>query len=170
MVKVIFESVVVIDDILKNAAKAFDYEFNGISKFELPDCSLPIRDGNWGIGLILGSSGSGKTKLLETVYENKCIDFNWEKDKAIVSHFPSYEEAIDKLGAVGLNSIPSWCKPFHVLSNGEQFRVNMAMKLKDNVTIDEFTSVVDRQVAKSCSNSIKKYITRKNLKGIVLAL
>ena len=35
--------------------------------------------------------------------------------------------------------------------------------------IDEFTSVVDRNVAKSCSVSLSKYVARSGLKGIVLA-
>jgi len=35
--------------------------------------------------------------------------------------------------------------------------------------IDEFTSVVDRNVAKSCSNSINRYIKNNNLSGVVFA-
>jgi GNAT superfamily N-acetyltransferase len=35
--------------------------------------------------------------------------------------------------------------------------------------IDEFTSVVDRNVAKSCANSIRRYVDQKNIKGLVFA-
>jgi hypothetical protein len=35
--------------------------------------------------------------------------------------------------------------------------------------IDEFTSVVDRSVAKSCSSAIHRYIKKHNLKSVVFA-
>ena len=44
----------------------------------------------------------------------------------------------------------------------------MARALKSNAVVDEFTSVVDRNVAKALSNSIRKYVDRKGLKNIVL--
>jgi ABC-type ATPase with predicted acetyltransferase domain len=53
-----------------------------------------------------------------------------------------------------LNSVPSWYKPYQVLSNGEKFRADLARKLKSNTVIDEFTSVVDRTVAKAASVSL----------------
>ena len=31
-------------------------------------------------------------------------------------------DAVKRLSRVGLNKIPAWCKPYHVLSNGEQSR------------------------------------------------
>ena len=43
----------------------------------------------------------------------------------------------------------------------------MARRLKDGAIIDEFTSVVNREVAISCSCSISKYIRANNLKGVV---
>ena len=39
--------------------------------------------------------------------------------------------------------------------------------LNDDTSFDEFTSVVDRTVAKSCSNAIQRYIRQKDMKGIV---
>jgi energy-coupling factor transporter ATP-binding protein EcfA2 len=88
-----FKSVVQIDDILKNAIKAFDYEFDGTSTFELPNYNLPIRDNSWNIGLIVGSSGSGKTKLLETHYKYFHSNYTW--NKAIVSHFNTFDSIED---------------------------------------------------------------------------
>lgn len=70
-------------------------------------------------------------------------------------------------GAVGLNSVPTWLKPYSVLSTGEKFRANMAIRLKDCATIDEFTSVVNRDVAKSCSMSISKYINNNDIHNVV---
>jgi hypothetical protein len=157
-----------IDDILKMACEPFDYSFDGTSTFTLPNLNSPNRDGSWNIGLIVGPSGSGKTQLLKEYYEISEIP-EWNPNKAVVSHFNSSKEASDKFAAVGLNCVPSWCKPFHVLSNGEQFRANMARMIDSNVGFDEFTSVVDRTVAKSCSHAIQRYIRLNNLTGIVFS-
>lgn len=51
---------------------------------------------------------------------------------------------------MGLGTVPSWLRPFGVLSNGEKFRAELARILIDQparVVVDEFTSVVDRQIA-----------------------
>jgi len=66
----------------------------------------------------------------------------------VAKQLPS-QVAYQKLSAVGLNSVPSWCRPYHVLSNGEQFRARMAAMLNSDTSFDEFTSVVDRTIAKS---------------------
>jgi GNAT superfamily N-acetyltransferase len=65
--------------------------------------------------------------------------------------------------------VPTWAKPRRVLSNGEGFRADLARRLKDGAVIDEFTSVVNRDVAKSCSRALQKYVKRKNIKNIVIA-
>lgn len=55
------------------------------------------------------------------------------------------------LSSVGLGSVPAWLRPYHVLSEGEKFRAMMARVICDaprQVVIDEFRSVVDRQIAK----------------------
>jgi ABC-type ATPase with predicted acetyltransferase domain len=65
--------------------------------------------------------------------------------------------------SVGFNTIPAWMRPFAVLSNGEKFRVEMTSRLiecGDLVTMDEFTSVVDRQVAKIGAQAVQKFIHR----------
>lgn len=154
-----------LDEFTEAAAKAFDYKFDGRSEFfayELPEL------GEYEIGVVAGASGSGKTQLLKEIGAVSTTP-NWDNSKAIISHFDNPDEAIEKLGAVGLNSIPSWCRPFSALSNGEQFRANLARQLKDGAIIDEFTSVVDRNVAKATACSISKYIKRNNLKNIVFA-
>ena len=151
------------DEITKEIAKNFDYEYSGETIVEI---EIPNFPKSFEIGLIVGSSGSGKTTLLKNCFgEEEKIE--WDNSKCIASNFSSFEEASNKFGAVGLNSIPTWLKPFRVLSNGEQFRANMARKLKNNAVIDEFTSVVNREVAISCSSSISKYIKRNGLKNIV---
>ena len=164
--KIPLTSTVVIDEHIKASEKAFDCLFNGTSEFfpwEMPK-DLPK---DFSIGVIVGSSGSGKSTLLAEFGDE--IYPIWEIDKAIVSHFESPDEGINKLSAVGLNTVPNWYKPYHVLSNGEQFRADLSRKIKNGAVIDEFTSVVDRNVAKAASVSLSKYIKNNNIKNIVIS-
>ena len=127
-------------------------------------------------GLMKRKDGQGSEYLKLIVYDALSTDdkkyfsneeekIKWENGKSIASHFESYDEAVERFGAVGLNSIPTWLKPYNVLSNGEKFRADMSRKLKDHAVIDEFTSVVNRECAISCSISISKYINKKHLKN-----
>ena len=80
-------------------------------------------------------------------------------------------EASELLFNVGLSSIPTWLRTPNKLSNGERYRLDIAMQLanakpNETIVIDEWTSVVNRDVAKSMSNSIQKIIRKKNLKVI----
>lgn len=144
-------------------SKIFDYEFCGEVD---EDIDIPMPPQEFEIGLIVGSSGSGKSTILHKLYGEEEI-IEWDNKKAIASHFESFDEASEKFGAVGLNSIPTWLKPYNVLSNGEKFRADLARRLKSGAVIDEFTSVVNRDVAISCSVSISKYIRQKHLTNIV---
>lgn len=153
------------DEFTQAASIAFDYKFEGESKFE--GWEKPMILSEFSIGLILGPSGSGKSLLLKMFGEEK--EIVWNPEKAVVSHFATPSDAIDRLMAVGLNSIPSWCRPFHVLSNGEQFRAGLARKLENGAVVDEFTSVIDRNVAKAASVAMRRYVDRMGLKNIVLA-
>lgn len=157
----------VINDVYTDKiSKCFDYNFSGESSFTCWN-KPEILDEDFKIGLIIGSSGAGKSTLLkEFGTEEELI---WDNSKSIASHFENPDDAIDRLSAVGLNSIPSWVKPYNVLSNGEKFRATLARRLHSNSVIDEFTSVVDRNVAMACCISISKYIENNNLKGLVFA-
>ncbi len=154
-----------VDDIVKSLSSAFDYAFDGTSTFAPP--VLPKLPKEFGIGLIVGPSGTGKSTILKRFGEEKHI--HWEYDKAVCSHFRDSADALERLGAVGFNSIPSWMRPYHVLSTGEKFRADMARRLENGAVVDEFTSVVDRNVAKSCANSIRRYVDKNGVKGLVLA-
>jgi len=155
------------DEILTDISNVFDYNFEGISKTSIPDFPINEIPENYNIGLIVGSSGSGKSTILKQFGEEEKV--KWENQKAICSHFNDTKDCIDKLSAVGLNSIPDWVKPYSVLSTGQKFRADMARIIKDNAVIDEFTSVVDRNVAKSTSYAMSKYIKNNNIKGVVFA-
>jgi len=128
---------------------------------------------DWNIGIIYGSSGSGKTTILKQM--GGLSKSSFDTSKSLISNFDFLEpnEAARLLSSMGLSSVPTWLRPFNLLSNGEQFRADIAYKVaraKDNdvILIDEFTSVVDRDVAKSMSFAIQKYL-RKNNKRMVVA-
>jgi len=158
------QSTVELDSITVECAKAFDFEFDGNSTFDVPQLNAPSQ---FQIGLIVGPSGSGKSTLLKQFGYEQAID--WQHDRSICSHFGTADEAIKRLGAVGLNSVPVWVKPYHVLSTGERFRADLARRLSDGAVIDEFTSVVDRNVAKSCSYATARHIRKEGMQNIVFA-
>jgi len=154
------------DEFISASEKAFDCAFDGTSKFYpwLVPANIPKK---FKLGVIVGSSGSGKSTLLKHFgIEEVPV---WNSDKSIVSHFESPDDAINKLGSVGLNTVPSWYKPYHVLSNGEKFRADLARKLKSGAVIDEFTSVVDRIVAKAASISLSRHIKSNDLENVVIS-
>ena len=153
------------DRISRGIATNFEIDFSGVSSFTAPDMA-PIPKG-FGLGLIVGPSGSGKSTLLEQ-FGTEEVPY-WARNRAIASHFNSIEDAQNRLSAVGFGSVPSWLRPFEVLSTGEKFRANLARTLSDNAVIDEFTSVVDRTVAKSCANAVNRYIRKEGLRGLIFA-
>jgi len=154
------------DSIVDKVCKEFTYEFQEYIEFKEHDIIDQIPK-DFNIGLILGTSGSGKSLLLKTFGSLK--EASWDKHKAVCSHFDSYEEASEKLMAVGFNTIPEWLKNYYILSTGQRYRVDLARTLKDDSVFDEFTSVIDRGTALSLSNSVNKYIKSNDIKNVVFA-
>ncbi len=74
--------------------------------------------------------------------------------------------------AVGFNTLPAWLRPYQVLSNGERFRVDLArriLELPDPIVVDEFSSVVDRQVAQIGSHAVQKWVRKNKRKFVAIA-
>lgn len=138
---------------------------------------LPIGDNDWQIGLIVGSSGSGKTSLGKQFFGNNKI-YNpyegWDNTKPIIDCIlpdGDFNKVTASLASVGLGDVPSWLRPFNALSNGQQFRAGMARLIvdaPDQVVVDEFTSVVDRQIAKIGALAFSKGWRRNKGKQVVL--
>lgn len=154
-----------LDEYTDLAQKNFDFDFTGENKFYPFELPKELEDLDFNILCIVGASGSGKSTFSKYFGEEEKLEY--DNNKSIISHFNNPDEATEKLLAVGLSSIPTWCKPRNVLSVGEGFRIDLARRLKDNCVIDEFTSTVDRNVALSCASSISKYIRKKQLKKCV---
>lgn len=137
------------------------------------DLDLPE---DWNVGLIVGPSGSGKTTIARELFgEHLVSGWDWPADKSVLDGFPasmSIKDIVGLLSSVGFSSPPSWVRPFGVLSNGEQFRVNMARTLAEMPAlsvVDEFTSVVDRTVAQIGSSAIAKTVRRRGQKFIAVS-
>jgi ABC-type transport system involved in cytochrome bd biosynthesis fused ATPase/permease subunit len=153
-----------LDEFTDMVQKNFDYTFTGESivyPFELPPLDFDFKT-----LCIVGASGSGKSTLLRE-FKNYKTELRSYNDDAIVSNFATPQDASERLSAVGLNSMPVWCRPRRVLSVGEGFRADLALNLESYSIFDEFTSTIDRNVAKSTCNGVKRYIDDKNLHHVV---
>jgi len=153
--------------------EAFDIQNKEETTVKIPINFSECKTFDWNIGVIYGGSGTGKTTLLKE-FGSLSID-EFDEHKPLISNFDWLEpkEATFLLSAMGLASVPTWLRPYALLSNGEQYRASLAYKVgkaseNDVILIDEFTSVVDRDVAKAMSNALQKYIRRTN-KKIILA-
>jgi energy-coupling factor transporter ATP-binding protein EcfA2 len=136
---------------------------------------LPIDDKPWGIGLIVGASGAGKTTIAKHAFGEKHYHTGNEwKENSLLDDFDSdlsIKEITDALSHVGFSSPPAWLLPFKALSNGQQFRAEISRTLlesNDLIVFDEFTSVVDRTVAKVGCHAIQKFIRKKNKKFVAV--
>jgi ABC-type ATPase with predicted acetyltransferase domain len=134
-------------------------------KIDIPD--------EWNIGVIVGGSGTGKTTIAKELFGDYYIkQFDYKSD-AVVDDMPQncgIDEITKMFYAVGFGSVPSWIRRYDVLSNGEKMRVDLARALleKDIICFDEFTSVVDRQVAQTACIAIKKALSKTNKKFIAV--
>lgn len=152
-----------------------------MGKFDLESTHIKERfkgnihfDDDWQIGLIVGNSGTGKTTIAKELFPESYVTNFEYKEESILDDFDkrlSVDEITRTFNSVGFSSPPSWLKPYNVLSNGQKMRVDLATALlKDEplIVFDEFTSVVDREVAKIGSFAIQKAIRRSNKKFIAV--
>lgn len=135
------------------ALALFNVPPEDVTEFHI-EAEIPVESQDWQIGAIIGPSGSGKTTLVEALKEAGFTEAEldeWSPDLSILDGISGgFDKATGALASVGLGTVPSWIRPFHVLSNGEKFRASLARILNGTATdvvIDEFTSVVDRRVA-----------------------
>lgn len=128
--------------------------------------ALPLDEHPWSVGLIVGPSGAGKTTIADNVF-GVPMALPWSQPNVVDDFAPgiNLEDIASVCQAVGFNTIPAWMRPFSVLSTGERFRVELARRLLETpgdhvIVVDEFTSVVDRQVAQIGSHAVQKWVRR----------
>lgn len=121
------------------------------------EVDLPIENLEWRLGVIVGPSGSGKTSIGQKILGPRSFykGRGWPVSAPIIDHLydaaGDFDTATSALSAVGLGNVPAWLRPYRVLSNGEKFRADLARILcraPKRIVIDEFTSELDRQIAR----------------------
>lgn len=139
------------------------------------DADLAIDDGAWQVGVVVGPSGSGKTSIgRQLAGEAGLWAPEWPADRPIVEAIApegDFDAVTGALASVGLGDVPAWLRPFPALSNGEQFRANLARLVSEApalAVVDEFTSVVDRQIARIGAMAFAKAWRRTPGKAVLL--
>ena len=167
------ENTILEDEYTRYVCESFDIQDSTKTSVEIPVNFAECRNFDWNIGVIYGGSGTGKSTLLKHFGSIRTIKF--DECKSVISNFDWLQpsDACLLLSSMGLSSVPTWLRPYRTLSNGEQYRVQLAYlvgsaKEEEVVLVDEYTSVVDRDVAKAMSYALQKFI-RKNNKKIILA-
>lgn len=140
---------------------------------------IPIEDKEWQIGAIVGGSGSGKSTIARALWPDATHtsgDHDWAAD-CLLDDFPTEltpDQVIGLLTSVGFSSAPAWLRPYRALSTGQKMRADLARSLSvgitqpssqsanhnDPIVFDEFTSTVDRTVAKAVSVAVAKHVRR----------
>ena len=143
------------------------YDLSSVDVKEVFDGELPLETiDKWSVGVIFGGSGTGKTQiareLFPDAYTNGCVSLC----DSVIDDMPSYclpDDIARAFNSVGFTTAKSWLKPYSVLSNGERMRVDLARAMLTDrrlIVFDEFTSVVDRNVARVGSYAVQKAIRR----------
>ena len=156
------------------ACNSLDIDANKKSIHHLViDGIKPNKD--WNIGLIYGASGSGKTTLAQKLFGPEIFQTEINLEEPVINQLPkefTYDECVEFLTSIGLNSVPCWVRPMKTLSNGQRARAEAILQMTKNqdiVVIDEFTSVVDRTVAKVMAQCLHKFAKKHNKKIILLS-
>jgi hypothetical protein len=152
----------------------FDYDKDRY-EFSLPDTSkfTQILPKTFKIGLIVGASGSGKSRLLETLEGYSSIDVVWDNNKSVIEQIDENpHSAVEKLLSSGFSSVPQWFLKYSDLSEGQKFRAYVARCSDQSfIKIDEFTSKLDRLTAKNTAYNLYKRIngSNNNISNIIVA-
>lgn len=137
---------------------------------------VDLDDGDWQIGVIAGPSGSGKTSLGRQLWGGDALyrGDDWPADRPIVDAIApggDFNDVTAALASAGLGDVPVWLRPYGVLSMGQKFRADLARVLAEQparVVFDEFTSVVDRQIAQVGAGAFAKAWRRTGGKAVLL--
>lgn len=155
-----------------SVAYKFDIQENDITEEFIGN--IDIEERKWNIGVIVGASGSGKTTIAKELFPSSYIRQYEYSSECIVDDMPK-DKSVDEITAVfhsvGFGTAKSWLKPYSVLSTGEQMRTDLARAIleeKEEIVFDEFTSVINREVAKAGSYAIQKAVRKAKKRFIAV--
>jgi energy-coupling factor transporter ATP-binding protein EcfA2 len=137
------------------------------------DADLDL-DWEWSVGAVVGPSGSGKTSIGRQLFGG-IYEAEWPDGVPVIDVIaPGADVGVvtAALSSAGLGDVPAWLKPYGVLSNGERFRAGLARVLAEapaEVVIDEFSSVVDRQIACVGAGAFAKAWRRTGGRAVLLS-
>lgn len=149
-----------------------DIQKKSIHHLKIENINIPE---DWSIGVVYGASGSGKTTMAKKVFGNDIFKSIIDEDLPIIDQFPKelkYDQCAALLNGIGLTSVVCWVRPVKTLSNGQKARAEAALMMAHAnglTVIDEWTSVVDRTVAKAMSHSVQKHARREKKQVILLS-
>ena len=116
------------------------------------------------LALSLAAVAPAKQALPNSFSQRPISEVSEYKSKCVLDDFPEELETSEitrMLGSVGFASPPDWLKSYDCLSQGEKMRVDIARALcldQPLIVFDEFTSVVDREIAKVSAYAISKAV------------
>ena len=112
---------------VSSVLNAFDLSIDKVK--EHFEGNIDIEGKEWNIGLIVGSSGTGKSTIAKELFPDTYIFEQTYSESSVIDDMPkdkSVKEITKAFTSVGFASPPSWLKPYSVLSNGEKMRCDLA--------------------------------------------
>ena len=158
---------------VSSVLNAFDLSIDKVKEHFAGNIDIEGKD--WNVGLIVGGSGTGKTTIAKEVFGESYVSDQQYSAASVIDDMPhekSVKEVTKAFTSVGFASPPSWLKPYSVLSNGEKMRCDLARAILEErpvAVFDEFTSVVNREVAKTGSFAIQKAVRKMGQKFVAVA-
>ena len=183
--QVVLESEVVGDAATEAASSAFEIAFNGKHRFEVP--RLPELPKSWRVALVNGVSGSGKSSVLrQMVQEHGCVrdaaEYGGESGgDEFAAAWPDDAPAVGAVGDGGAALLTEMggaalaaaaaARPWRQLSRGERTLLALARLCCEPpsaaappsalLIADEFTSFVDRSLAKRAAEALGRAWRRR---------
>lgn len=172
-----YETATVLTPRTVGVAEAFGLGVDQTQKFILYD-NVELKINPTDIVYITGDSGSGKSVLLKALRQDlgeEAIDMSElsiDQDKPLIDTVgKTFNEALELLSRVGLNDAFLFVRCYRELSDGQKYRYRLAKLVESGrqwCIIDEFCSVLDRDMAKIVAFNLQK-LARQNGNAVMAA-
>ena len=139
------------------------------TSFTMPQVDMPPKE--YGIGLIMGPSGTGKTLMLEKLFGYKPDTKPWKRGLAVISQVDHRdpEASMNRLMEMGCSSMRDMCTSYENLSLGQQDCARMARTLGHGAVFDEFGSTLGPlDIIKLCKG-LRRVVRKYGLGNVTVA-